>query len=134
MHLDVCVSLIFSSMTVKYDTLTEQQLRRKVQTWLSIPDPSISHDTARKSQHGGTTRWFIKSRTFRGWKENASLLWIRGKRTPLHPFCLYDYQLLPRLLLDFAAGAGKTILWSVDFAFSEIGCSYNRIVNKFRHH
>ncbi|KAI0297331.1 hypothetical protein BC826DRAFT_951623 [Russula brevipes] len=71
------------------DAFRQQQLRRKVQTWLSPPDPSISHNIARKSQHGGTTRWFIQSNTFREWKKNASLLWIRGK-----------------------PGAGKTILCS----------------------
>ncbi|KAI0289002.1 hypothetical protein BC826DRAFT_1107328 [Russula brevipes] len=65
------------------------ELRRRFQTWLSPPDPSLNHITACKTQHDGTTRWFINGSTYQNWKENRSLLWIRGN-----------------------PGAGKTVLCS----------------------
>ncbi|KAI0280253.1 hypothetical protein BC826DRAFT_963212 [Russula brevipes] len=57
---------------------TGNQLRQNFWTWLSPPDPSINHNTACKTQQSGTARWFIEGSTFREWKENGSLLWIRG--------------------------------------------------------
>ncbi|KAH9985049.1 ankyrin repeat-containing domain protein, partial [Russula compacta] len=50
----------------------------ELRTWLSPPDPSINHNTACETQHDGTARWFIQGSTFRDWKKNGSLLWIRG--------------------------------------------------------
>ncbi|KAH9985686.1 hypothetical protein BJV77DRAFT_1152736 [Russula vinacea] len=50
-----------------------------LRTWLSAPDPSINHNTACKTQHGGTATWFIQSSTFRDWKENGSLFGCREK-------------------------------------------------------
>jgi len=54
------------------------QLQEKLRTWLSPPDPSINHNTAHKTQHSGTATWLIEGDTFREWKKNGSLLWIRG--------------------------------------------------------
>ncbi|KAH9966864.1 hypothetical protein BC827DRAFT_705047 [Russula dissimulans] len=73
------------------DQLTRNQLREKLRTWLSPPDPSINHNTARETQHRVTANWFIQGNTFRDWKKNGSLLWIRGNRTSARPFfCLHD--------------------------------------------
>ncbi|KAI0289219.1 hypothetical protein BC826DRAFT_1187957 [Russula brevipes] len=57
---------------------TGDQLRRDFRTWLSPPDPSVNHNTACKSQHSGTCKWFIEGDTYKEWKKNGSLLWIRG--------------------------------------------------------
>ncbi len=65
------------------------QSREKLREWLAPPNPSINHNTARGTQHGGTAKWFLQGNTFDEWKENGSLLWIRGNRTLLslyHPF------------------------------------------------
>ncbi|KAF8461462.1 hypothetical protein DFH94DRAFT_700051 [Russula ochroleuca] len=89
------------SLALKAKTFTGSQLQEKLRTWLADPDPSINHNIACKTQHGGTARWFIGS-TFRDGKKNGSLLWAHGNRT-----------LLPSFFPDFAAGAGKSILWYV---------------------
>jgi hypothetical protein len=85
------------------------QLREKLQKWLSPPDPSTNHNIARKVHHEGTSTWFFQGGMFQEWKSSPSLLWIHGKRTPhrlslLHPPCL---------TLVFIAGSGKSILWFV---------------------
>ncbi|KAI9511100.1 hypothetical protein F5148DRAFT_422008 [Russula earlei] len=68
--------------------LKRNQLRREFRTWLLPPDPSINHNTACEIQHPGTAKWFIQGSTFRDWKKNGSLLWIRGNRTPFPLFLL----------------------------------------------
>ena len=85
-------------------TVTEQL---NLRTWLSAPEPSINHNTACKTQHAGTATWFIQSNTFRDWKKNGSLLWVHGNRTHLPSFLSPTVDSFP----DFAAGAGKSILW-----------------------
>jgi len=60
--------------------LTGNQLREKLREWLSPPNPSINHNTARDIQHEGTATWFIQSNKFNEWKKSGSLLWIRGNR------------------------------------------------------
>ena len=66
-------------------------MRDRLRSWLSPPDPSVNHNTACKTQHGGTATWFIQGNIFQDWKESGSLLWVRGNRTLLHsslPSCL----------------------------------------------
>jgi hypothetical protein len=65
--------------------LTGNEMQEKLHRWLSPPDPSINHHNARKTQHEGTGTWFIHCKKFREWKENGSLLWIRGNRMLLQP-------------------------------------------------
>ena len=61
-------------------------MQEDLKPWLSPPDPSINHNTAYKTQHGGTATWFIQGNTFQDWKMNGSLLWVRGNRTLLSLF------------------------------------------------
>ncbi|KAI0290866.1 hypothetical protein BC826DRAFT_956018 [Russula brevipes] len=60
------------------ETQERNQLREKLRTWLNPPNPSINHTIACDKHHNGTARWFIQGRTFKQWKANGSLLWIRG--------------------------------------------------------
>jgi len=60
------------------DQLKRNQLQDKLRIWLSPPDPSFNHNTACEIHHRDTAMWFIQGTTFREWKENGSLLWIRG--------------------------------------------------------
>ena len=58
------------------------QLQERFRRWLSPPDPSINHNTARNAHHEGTAEWFIHGNTFSEWKSSTgSVLWIHGKRT-----------------------------------------------------
>jgi hypothetical protein len=84
-------------------------MQEKFRSWLSPPDPSVNHNTASKTHHSGTAKWFIQGSTFRDWKKNGSLLWVRGNRMPLTLFSFMSINSFS----NFAAGAGKSILWCV---------------------
>jgi len=51
----------------------------------------MNHNTACEIHHDETATWFIQGSTFREWKENGSLLWIRGNRMLLPLLSLYDH-------------------------------------------
>ncbi|KAI0289225.1 hypothetical protein BC826DRAFT_634504 [Russula brevipes] len=74
---DENLAVVAKSLELLYKAQRDQ-LWRDFKTWLSPPDPSVNHNTACKTQQSGTARWFIESSTFRDWKEDNSLLWIRG--------------------------------------------------------
>jgi hypothetical protein len=73
------------------ETMARNQLREKLRSWLSPPNPSKNHNETSKMQHAGTSSWFIQGDTFRDWKNNGSLLWIRGNRTLVLPVLPYAY-------------------------------------------
>ena len=62
------------------NSLTGNQLKQVLRTWLSPADPSTNHNIARKAQHKGTAVWFFQGSIFIEWKSTGSLLWIHGKR------------------------------------------------------
>ncbi|KAH9956096.1 hypothetical protein BC827DRAFT_1386158, partial [Russula dissimulans] len=67
---------VASNMDIK----SRDKLQEKARRWLSPPDPSINHNTARNTHHEGSAKWFIRGNTFQGWKTGTgSLLWIYGK-------------------------------------------------------
>ncbi|KAI0288055.1 hypothetical protein BC826DRAFT_721137 [Russula brevipes] len=74
---DENLAVVAKSLELLYKAQRDQ-LRRDFKTWLSPPDPSVNHNTAFATQQSGTARWFIEGSTFRDWKEDGSLLWIRG--------------------------------------------------------
>jgi hypothetical protein len=91
--------------------------------WLSPPDPWKNHHTACESRHHGTAEWFIHGNTFSEWRTSevpGSLLWVHGKRMLIPSFCgsteTYFYW--------FAAGAGKSVFWSVKFSFFYLWKTY----------
>ena len=86
------------------------QLREKLQQWLSPPDPSINHNIARKVHHEGTATWFFQGSIFKEWKSAPSLLWVHGKRTSLLLFITFAYSPCTPVLV---AGSGKSVLWFV---------------------
>ena len=61
--------------------ISGDQLREKIQKWLSPPDPSINHNTACEAHHDGTAAWFLEGPVYNEWKETGSLLWAYGNRT-----------------------------------------------------
>ncbi|KAI0286240.1 hypothetical protein BC826DRAFT_1178858 [Russula brevipes] len=67
-----------TSMKHAMNGAQRNQLREKLMAWLAPPDPSINHNTACGTQHEGTASWFLESDTFDEWKQNDSVLWIRG--------------------------------------------------------
>ena len=60
--------------------LLVDQLRDKIHTWLSPPDPSTNHSIACGTHHKKTAAWFFQGRIYQEWKSNGSLLWVHGKR------------------------------------------------------
>ncbi|KAH9957516.1 hypothetical protein BC827DRAFT_654119 [Russula dissimulans] len=59
---------------------TRDELQEKVRRWLSPPNPSINHNSARKAYREGSAEWFLHGNTFPEWKTTiGSLLWISGK-------------------------------------------------------
>jgi hypothetical protein len=62
------------------------QLRRKIQKWLSPPDPSLNHNTACETHHDGTAAWFLEGAIYNEWKATGSLLWTHGNRTVFQSF------------------------------------------------
>jgi len=59
--------------------LNRDQLRERIRTWLSPPDPSINLNTASDTRHEGSAAWFLQSNTFNDRKSSGSFLWIHGK-------------------------------------------------------
>lgn len=106
--------------------LIGNQLREKLQTWLSPPDPSTNQNIARKVHHKGTATWFFEGSIFQEWKSSPSLLWLHGKRTSL---CL-PLRNHPSLTPALAAGSGKSVLWSV---ICHSFCLHQLMLPQFRH-
>ncbi|KAH9975096.1 hypothetical protein BGW80DRAFT_1444660 [Lactifluus volemus] len=52
--------------------------KTSIQSWLSPPDPSKNHITARQHYHEGTSTWFVQG-VFEEWRSTGSLLWVHGK-------------------------------------------------------
>ncbi|KAH9953946.1 hypothetical protein BC827DRAFT_1366187, partial [Russula dissimulans] len=60
--------------------LRRDELQKDVRRWLSPPDSSTNHNTARHTHHKGSAEWFINGKTFTQWKiGTGSLLWVCGK-------------------------------------------------------
>ena len=77
--------------------LIGNQLREKLQRWLSPSDPSINQNIARKVHHEGTSTWFFQGGIFEEWKSTPSLLWIHGKRMSFLSF-VFRFFVHPPLL------------------------------------
>ena len=56
-------------------------MERNVRQWLSVPDPWVNHNVARKAHHRGTATWFTQGDTIKNWKSIGSLMWIHGLRS-----------------------------------------------------
>jgi len=55
--------------------------QEKIFRWLSSPDPSSNHNSARKKQQSTTGAWFLDGSQFDQWRTNPnSFLWLHGIR------------------------------------------------------
>jgi hypothetical protein len=55
------------------------ELRVKIHTWLSAPDPSPNHNDAHKKRQPTTGEWFIKGDQFKRWmSQSDSFIWLHG--------------------------------------------------------
>ena len=53
---------------------------RKIEDWLSAPDPRVDHKLARQKHQAKTGIWLLESNEYQGWKHSSSgHLWLRGK-------------------------------------------------------
>jgi hypothetical protein len=62
-------------------TVIVEEALRKLERWLSPPDPSKNYNTGLRELHEETATWFLEGRIFQEWYSTGSLLWIHGKRT-----------------------------------------------------
>ena len=83
------------------------QLREKIQKWLSSPDPSINHNTACDAHQNGTATWFLEGTIYDEWKATGSLLWTHGNRMIFYLFRPHVADIISGSI----AGSGKSILW-----------------------
>jgi len=86
-------SNILTSLVMKPQQLTGDQIRKDLRNWLSPPDLSVNYNIASDAHHEGTAMWFMESDTFNNWKASDSLLWIHGKRTS-PALCSLDLALI----------------------------------------
>lgn len=86
-------SNILTSLVMKAQQLTGDQIRKDLRNWLSPPDPSVNYNIASDAHHEGTAIWFMESDAFNNWKASDSLLWIHGKRTS-PALCSLDLALI----------------------------------------
>jgi len=87
--------------------LAGSQLQEKLRIWPFLRDLAINHNTACAMQDGGTARWFIQGSTFREWRGNGSLLWIRDNRTtyPVTPAFIF---INPPLIFQWTRGKASS--------------------------
>jgi hypothetical protein len=93
-------------------------LQKDIFGWLSPPDPWKNHHAACELRHRGTAEWFIHGNTFPEWRTSevpGSLLWVYGKRLLIPSFC--DSTETNLFIFGFAAGAGKSVFWYVNFIY-----------------
>jgi hypothetical protein len=99
-----------TSITLTVQTpqiLAGNDLRERLQTWLSPPNPSINHNIACDAQHKGSAQWFFRGSIFSQWKSTGLLLWVHGKRASLR--LLFPAPLV-LTVSNQIAGSGKSIL------------------------
>jgi hypothetical protein len=104
------------------DCPTGDSLQKDIFGWLSPPDTWKNHHAACKSRHSGTAEWFIHGNTFPEWRTSkvpGSLLWIHGKRLLIPSFC--DSTETKIMFFGFAAGAGKSVFWYVQYLCFHLG-------------
>ncbi|KAI0297634.1 hypothetical protein BC826DRAFT_951451 [Russula brevipes] len=92
---------------------SREQFRQDLRKWLSPPDPSTSHNAARRAQHEGTTTWFFQGCTYNQWKSTASLLWIYGK--PGSGKSILCSALIEDMMALRKAGSASTAYFYCDF-------------------
>ncbi|KAF8337718.1 hypothetical protein F5887DRAFT_1137875 [Amanita rubescens] len=69
----------FTEVHGNFINLNTEELLAKFKKWLTAPDPSINHNSARKKYHQDTGQWLLGDERYIAWKEQAnSLIWING--------------------------------------------------------
>jgi hypothetical protein len=75
------LSSLYFYLSLLRPVVAGDQLQKRVQDWLSPPDPITNHDLFWRANHTGTTSWFFRSDVLTEWKKEGpfKFLWIRGK-------------------------------------------------------
>ena len=64
---------------IEVTNLQTDEKHKKIQQWLSAPNPSSNYNTALKNRHATTGDWFLKTDAYLGWLfKPKSLLWLYG--------------------------------------------------------
>jgi hypothetical protein len=90
-----------------------RQLEQRVRSWLSPPDPWKNHNIACKSRHRGSGAWFVQGNTFSEWKTSEARVPFMGSWK--RPLTLGSLRFAETEILLLVAGAGKSVLWYVNF-------------------
>ncbi|RMZ86707.1 hypothetical protein DV736_g6069, partial [Chaetothyriales sp. CBS 134916] len=93
-----------------------QDLQRRLEQWLGVPDPSINYRAALEKRHPKTGSWLVKGSQFNDWKSSeCSLIWLHGNDTASGYF-YFDFndvekqssrKAIRSLLLQLAQGAAN---------------------------
>lgn len=60
-------------------SLFQSDQDRKIENWLSPPNPSTNHNAAKEKHLEGTGQWFLESTEFSAWKSSTkSAIWVHG--------------------------------------------------------
>ncbi|KAL8773553.1 MAG: hypothetical protein Q9209_001658 [Squamulea sp. 1 TL-2023] len=80
-HLGVSLDLRSDIKLLKEQasSIQDASLRHKIYQWLSAPDPSVNHATARAKVEPTTGQWFLKSQQYTHWQAYSnSSMWLHG--------------------------------------------------------
>lgn len=70
-----------ADMQTTQRTLAIGEKQKRINHWLSSPDPSSNHNAACKKRQATTGEWFLKSDEFKEWKmASRSFAWLYGIR------------------------------------------------------
>lgn len=79
----------------------DDEIRKRVISWLSTSDPSTNHADQRRKHQASTGDWFVKSTDMEQWRRGSnSFLWLHGT-------CESDCLEVMMPLILFKRDAGK---------------------------
>jgi hypothetical protein len=89
-----CITADYSKEAAKEAVMKKlKELKRDMDRWLSVPDPSNTHNQLQEEHHEGTGTWFFETEDFRTWRDTpGSMLWIKGIREST--YCTISYLTL----------------------------------------
>ncbi|KAL8684102.1 MAG: hypothetical protein Q9224_006613 [Gallowayella concinna] len=80
-HVIVALNTRKEVQELRKQTLSTEQnlLLDKITLWLSVPDPSINYNEARRRWQAKTGEWFTNNPNYAAWKaESNSIMWLHG--------------------------------------------------------
>jgi hypothetical protein len=120
-HCPLDQSQFFGIMT-EISVVVERD-RKRFFSLISMVDSESEHRRLRKLVYRGTCRWILENPDFQKWfsGEQSSCLWCSGiRKQQLLSFTILNFR---TKLICHVAGAGKTVLTSVEIRTVPMGAS-----------